>query len=240
MKGYFIAGTDTHVGKTLVAGKLISVLVKQGHKTAGLKPVATGCIASRQGLRNLDALHLQENSSIHLPYPWINPFAFEAEITPSVAAARIGETLSVSKILNACQPILSSDLDWLVVEGVGGWRVPLNDQETMAELAIALGFPIILVVKIQLGCINHSLLTYDSLLRSQAVVQGWVANVCTPSIENQEGRSGLKKIEENTNQNMDDYVLESIETIRQYVNVPFLGIIPYNGIHNSTCFDSII
>ena len=182
MKGYFITGTDTHIGKTFFACRYLKTLAEQGYSTAVLKPVSSGCIQTNAGLRNADALLLQAGASLQAPYEWINPFAFEPRISPNFAAEQIGQTLSVDRIVEGCQPLLalarSSKTDYVLIEGAGGWHCPLNEHETIADLAKALNFPIILVVGIRLGCLNHTLLTYQSLLNRKVEITGWVANVC--------------------------------------------------------------
>jgi dethiobiotin synthetase len=212
MKGYFITGTDTAVGKTKVAGIILQQLGKENYTVAGLKPVATDCIRTSEGLINSDAKHLQNNSTIRFPYQWINPFVFEAPIAPYIAALQTGQYLSVRKIMAACEPVLTSDLDWLVVEGVGGWKQPLNRKETMADLAKALDFPIILVVRLRLGCINHALLTYESILQKKVLMKGWIANICEP-----------------VNEAQLSYLMENIRIIQEFLDIPFLGLLPYNA-----------
>lgn len=215
MQGYFITGTDTEVGKTIFAGELLQQLGNQGYKTAGLKPVASGCVETSQGLLNIDALYLQKRSNTQFPYAWVNPFAFKEAIAPNIAAQMAGATLTVANIMQACQPILTSHIDWLVIEGAGGWQVPLNNVETMADLAKAFGFPIILVVKLRLGCINQAILTYQNILNMKLEMFGWVAN-----------EGNIKEMG-----TIVDYTLiknENIKTIQRYLPVPFLGVIPYD------------
>lgn len=212
MKGYFITGTDTAVGKTKVAGIILQQLGKKNYKVAGLKPVATDCARTPDGLINSDAKHLQNNSTIRFPYEWINPFVFEPPFAPYIAALQTGQRLSVTKIMEACKPVLNSQLDWLIVEGVGGWKQPLNKNETMADLAKVLSFPIILVVRLCLGCINHALLTYDNLLQEKVAIRGWIANICEP-----------------LNETELEYLMENIKIIQEYLDIPFLGLLSYNA-----------
>jgi dethiobiotin synthetase len=203
--GFFITGTDTGVGKTVVACELLKKLRSEGNQTAALKPVASGCIETGAGLRNLDALQLQQAATLNVPYEFINPFLFVPPIAPHIAAAEIGVSLSVNNIMKACHPILTSTVDFVVVEGAGGWKTPLNEHETMADLARAIGFPVILVVGLRLGCINHSILTYESLKKSKVDLLGWVANGC----------------EENM-----IYIDENINAIRHLLDIPLLWINP--------------
>lgn len=181
-EGFFITGTDTDVGKTTVGCQLLSFLQNQGYKTVALKPVATGCFKTKKGLRNRDALQLRKFSTFKIPYDEINPFAFELPISPNLAAKLSQKTLTVDKILEACQAGLGYPVDYRIIEGAGGWKVPINEHQTMAEVAVALNFPIVLVVELRLGCLNHALLTYDSLKQSGVVIMGWVATIKDPHL----------------------------------------------------------
>ena len=175
--GFFITGTDTHVGKTFFACRLLKKLAQEGHKTVAIKPVASGCIETSEGLCNDDAMLLRQQTTEQLSYTDINPFAFLPPIAPSIAAEEIGCELNIKNIVVACQPVLQEAADYVIIEGAGGWQVPLNDTETMADLAVAFGYPVILVVAIRLGCINHALLSFESIQRSGLKFAGWVANV---------------------------------------------------------------
>ena len=175
--GFFIAGTDTGVGKTQVACALLASINQQGFRSVALKPVASGCVATAEGWRNDDALLLQQAANVSVSYQQVNPFAFAPAIAPHLAAAQMGQSLSVASLQQSIQSSVSLDADYIVVEGVGGWQVPLNATETMADFAVALGFPVILVVGLRLGCLNHALLTAQSLHHSGVRVAGWIANL---------------------------------------------------------------
>ncbi|MFQ6573681.1 dethiobiotin synthase [Pseudomonas sp. UM16] len=177
---YFIAGTDTDVGKTTVAAGLLHAAHQAGLSTLGAKPVASGCSASTQGLRNDDALALIAQSSIKLPYEQVNPFAFEPAIAPHLAAREAGVTLSVQALLAPMRQILAQGADFTLIEGAGGWRVPLSDQASLSDLAIALKLPVILVVGVRLGCISHALLSAEAIARDGLQLAGWVANIVDP------------------------------------------------------------
>jgi dethiobiotin synthetase len=177
--GYFVTGTDTGVGKTAVTLGLMAYLQAQGKTVAAMKPVASGCERGDKGLVNDDALRLQRQSSVALPYAQVNPYAFEPPIAPHIAAARAGVTISIDTIRAACDAI-AGRADCVLVEGAGGWQVPLNGDETLADLAAALGLGVILVVGIRLGCLNHALLTAESIVASGCVPAGWVANRLAP------------------------------------------------------------
>lgn len=178
MKGFFITGTDTGVGKTTITCALLHKLSSQGLRTASLKPIATGAIETAQGWRNEDGLALAEACSLNLAYEVINPLLFKEPLAPSIAANRVGATLSLAMLRARCQPALTVDADYLLVEGVGGWLVPLNSTETMADFAQGLAFPVILVVGMRLGCLNHALLSVQSIRQTGLTVAGWVANYC--------------------------------------------------------------
>lgn len=178
--GYFIAGTDTDVGKTTVAAGLLHAAQLAGLTTLGAKPVASGCTATAKGLRNDDAMALIAQSSIKLPYEQVNPFAFEPAIAPHLAAREAGVVLSVQGLLTPMRQILEQGADFTLIEGAGGWRVPLCDQANLSDLAIALQLPVILVVGVRLGCISHALLSAEAIARDGLQLAGWVANIVDP------------------------------------------------------------
>ncbi|MFJ4113152.1 dethiobiotin synthase [Pseudomonas sp. NPDC089758] len=179
-QAYFIAGTDTDVGKTTIAAGLLHAARLQGLSTLGAKPVASGCTATAKGLRNADAQALIDESTLKLPYEAINPFAFEPAIAPHVAAREAGVTLEVSALLKAMRHVLDQGADFTLVEGAGGWRVPLSGHANLSDLAIALKLPVILVVGVRLGCINHALLSAEAIARDGLQLAGWVANIIEP------------------------------------------------------------
>ena len=174
---YFIAGTDTDVGKTTVAAGLLHAAQLSGLSTLGAKPVASGCEVTPKGLRNADALALIAQSSIKLPYEQINPFAFEPAIAPHLAAREAGIELSVQGLLGPMREILARQADFTLIEGAGGWRVPLSHHANLSDLAVALKLPVILVVGVRLGCINHALLSAEAIARDGLQLAGWVANI---------------------------------------------------------------
>lgn len=182
MKNYFIAGTDTSVGKTFIACALLKAAEKKGLTTAGLKPVAAGCELIDGQLKNEDALLLQQCATKGLDYEMINPIALEAAIAPHIAAEESGKNMTVSRLLGYCRGSLMCAGQFNVVEGAGGWRVPVNNRETIADLAKELRHPVILVVGMRLGCINHTLLTVEAILRDGLTIAGWVANCIDPDM----------------------------------------------------------
>lgn len=205
-QGFFITGTDTGVGKTLIASALLSLLKAKGLKTLALKPIATGCIMTPQGLRNNDACLLQKYVTQKLSHLEVNPFAFYEPIAPHIAAKIVNQTLSVKAIMNTCRDTTKKTADFLVVEGIGGWQVPLNAEETIADLAIAFGYPVILVVSMRVGCLNHALLTIKSMQKNAIKLIGWVANSMQPEMP---------------------YLNEHIEALQQSIPAPLLGVVPY-------------
>jgi len=175
-QAYFITGTDTGVGKTSVAVALLQAAAKRGLSTAAVKPVAAGCEMTAEGLRNDDALFLQQACTVELRYEQINPFALEPAIAPHFAAAREGLRLDAKQLAAHSQSVLDLKADLTVIEGAGGWRVPLNDTETFADIAKLLKVPVILVVDIKLGCLNHALLSGEAIRADGLHLVGWVAN----------------------------------------------------------------
>lgn len=178
---FFIAGTDTEIGKTTVAAGLLHAARQRGLSTAAAKPVASDCAMTEQGLRNGDALALLGECSLALDYAEVNPFAFAPAIAPHLAAREVGVELNVAALLAPVQHVLARGADLTLVEGAGGWRVPLTGGESLSDLAVALQLPVILVVGVRLGCINHALLTAEAIARDGLTLAGWVANVVDPA-----------------------------------------------------------
>lgn len=173
---FFIAGTDTDVGKTVIAAGLLAAANAKGLLTLAMKPVAAGCELTDDGLRNSDALLLQQTMSLKVSYEQINPVALEPAIAPHIAVEQAGKRLQVSQLAGFCRGLLTQSADFALIEGAGGWRVPLNHRETLADLVKELNLPVILVVGIKLGCINHALLSAEAIARDGLVLAGWVAN----------------------------------------------------------------
>ncbi|WP_054885248.1 dethiobiotin synthase [Pseudomonas sp. NBRC 111130] len=179
-QAYFIAGTDTDVGKTTIAAGLLHAARLQGLSTLGAKPVASGCSMTAKGLRNSDAQALIDESSIKLAYEEVNPFAFEPAIAPHVAAREASVALEVTVLAKAMRHVLEQGADFTLIEGAGGWRVPLSNHANLSDVAIALKLPVILVVGVRLGCINHALLSAEAIARDGLQLAGWVANIIEP------------------------------------------------------------
>ena len=203
---FFITGTDTDVGKTLVAAGLLVAANTSGLSTVAMKPVAAGCEQTDVGLRNDDALLLQQTMSTQLPYEQLNPVALKLPIAPHIAAEKEGRRLRCSQLVGYCRGVLMQSVDVAVIEGAGGWRVPLNRAETLANLPKELNLPVILVVGMKLGCINHALLTAEAIMRDGLTLAGWVAN--------------------RTVSEMACYP-ENLQTLKALLPAPCLGEIPY-------------
>jgi dethiobiotin synthetase len=178
--GWFITGTDTGVGKTRAAQTLLQAAASAGRRAVGMKPVATGCRATPAGLRNDDAEALIRNATTRAPYDDVNPYAFAPAIAPHLAAAEAGATIELETIL-ACHRRLAALADVVVVEGAGGWLAPIGASQTMADVAGALGLPVILVVGMRLGCLNHALLTEAAIAQCGVALAGWIANCIDPA-----------------------------------------------------------
>ena len=182
MKGVFITGTDTGIGKTYFTLACIHALRSAGLKVAAMKPVASGAELVDGQLRNEDALQILKALDQVVDYELINPYCFRPPVSPHIAAAELGVEIDVLKIKNSCQ-LLSENSDYTLVEGVGGWLAPLSDSLTVADLAKALELPIIMVVALRLGCLNHAMLTAQSIKRSGLKLAGWVANWVEPELD---------------------------------------------------------
>ena len=205
MKGFFITGTDTGVGKSWMTAALLHAIAKRGLRVAGVKPLACGGHATADGWRHEDAELLMQNASVALPYATVNPILLHEPIAPHIAAQRAGLRLSAAALHQACNA-LERELDWALVEGVGGWEVPLNEDETTADFAHLLGLPVILVVGIRLGCLNHALLTQDAIARQKLPLASWIANI------------------------IDADTLEipaNIAALKEHIPAPLLGTIPH-------------
>jgi dethiobiotin synthetase len=206
-RGFFITGTDTGIGKTHVGCSLLTALGRRGLATAAMKPVASGCRQTADGWRNDDALQLQQAANIRLRYDDVNPYALPAAIAPHLAAREAGAIIDLDGLQQRFDA-LARQADITVVEGVGGWCVPLNAEQTTVDLACRLALPLIIVVGIRLGCINHALLTFNAIdsAAGAPAVAGWVANIIDPET--------LR-------------IPDIITTLREAIAAPFLGTLPY-------------
>ncbi|MDX1455388.1 MAG: dethiobiotin synthase [Gammaproteobacteria bacterium] len=199
----FVTGTDTEVGKTTVAAGLVHGWASQGHDVAAMKPIASGSERTPAGLRNPDAEALIAASGQALDYDQVNPYAFEPPIAPHIAAEQLGVKLSLEHILATYRELASAH-DIVVVEGVGGFRVPLGEFDT-AELAVALDLPVVLVVGLRLGCINHALLSAEAIRSRGLSLAAWVGSTVDPAMAEQGA---------------------NVQALRDTLQAPCLGLIP--------------
>ncbi|GAB6039701.1 dethiobiotin synthase [Endothiovibrio diazotrophicus] len=206
-RGLFVTGTDTGVGKSRIAVALIERLRGDGRPVAGFKPVAAGCERTAAGLRNDDALALQGAGAPLLPYERINPYAFAPAIAPHLAAAAAGVEMTVAELLEHYRA-LEAEVGRVVVEGAGGWLVPLNRHENLADLAVALDLPVVLVVAIRLGCLNHALLTVEAIRARGLPLHGWIANLV-------DGETPCHR--------------ENVQTLAERLDARLLGTVPHLG-----------
>lgn len=203
---FFVTGTDTDVGKTRVSAGLLHAADKAGLSTVALKPIAAGCEQTDVGLRNEDALILQQAMNSELSYEQINPVALASPIAPHIAAEQEQRRITVDRLAGFCRGVLMQRKDFALIEGAGGWRVPLNNRETIADLAKTLSLPVILVVGMRLGCINHTWLTVEAIQRDGLTIAGWVSNQVDP----------------------DMLVYQEVrDTLERHLGAPCLGHIPF-------------
>ncbi len=209
---YFVTGTDTDSGKTFVSSAILAAVSKRFaasdliKTTAGFKPIASGCDKTAQGLRNSDALSLMKNSTKKLAYQTVNPISFEPAIAPHIAARQLGFELSSKVVKQHLNQQMLTAADFCLVEGAGGWHLPLNNHECLSEVVSELKIPVILVVGMKLGCLNHALLTQETIKRDGLKIAGWVANAVD---ENMAARD------------------ENLESLKVIMKAPFLGFVPY-------------
>jgi dethiobiotin synthetase len=199
---FYITGTDTGVGKTLVSCALLHAFAARDMRAVGFKPVAAGCDEDEH---NDDAKALRAASAIQVTYGQVNPYCFRHAVAPHIAAFNSGVRIELSRILTSYRE-LAGQSDMVIVEGAGGFLVPLNDKQDSADLARELSLPVIVVVGMRLGCLNHALLTMRVIADYGLECAGWVANVLD---------YGMPELQQN------------IEALRRRVAAPLLGVIPY-------------
>lgn len=209
MRNIFITGTDTGVGKTYVAVGMLKYLKSKDICAIGLKPLASGSDLVGGKFVNQDASLLLENSSLDLAYETVNPLCFKESIAPHIAAVHAGVKLSVNALLLKTSSALQISTRVKIIEGVGGWDVPLNHSECMSDFVVEINPEIVMVVGMRLGCLNHAIQTYKSILHRHLPVSAWVANCNDPSME---------------------CIDENIDTLKQYLQAPFLGVLKYHDL----------
>jgi dethiobiotin synthetase len=206
-QAFFITGTDTGVGKTLVAAALVKHFARAGRQVVGMKPVAAGSVWDGDRLLNEDVAQLMAASNVKAALEHVNPYVFAAPIAPHIAAAQAGVSMSIPKLKSDFE-VLANAAEVVVVEGAGGFLVPLSDAEDMADLAVALGLPVILVVGMRLGCLNHALLTVAAIKARGLYLAGWVANSIDPHMAN---------------------FAENLDSLKRRIPALCLGVIPYSA-----------
>jgi dethiobiotin synthetase len=204
-RGVFVTGTDTGIGKTMVSAALLAALNAGGRRAVGMKPVASGCESTPDGWRNDDASALLAQSHGKPDYALVNPFALREPVAPHIAARDSGMEIVLSSI-DAAFAALSTNTDCVIVEGVGGWSVPLSDTLMQSDLVRSLKLPVILVVGIRLGCINHALLSARAIIADGCELIGWIGNRIDPR---------MLRVDEN------------IATLRARISAPCFGILPF-------------
>lgn len=207
MRDLFVAGTDTEVGKTFVSCALLHALRAAGHHAIGMKPVASGCMDMPEGLRNEDALALIEASDPRPEYADCNPFAFVEAVSPHIAAEQMQAEVAMEPI-KAAYARLAGQADTVVVEGVGGWQAPLSSQLLANALPRTLRLPVILVVGLKLGCLNHAQLSARAIIDDGCELLGWIGNRIDPVMQRPE---------------------ENIDTLRRLLPVPCLGVVAHGA-----------
>lgn len=205
-QGFFVTGTDTNVGKTLISCALLHAWRNAGKTALGMKPVAAGCEQQPEGLVCGDVVALRRASSAQAPIEWVNPYAFALPVAPHVAAEEAGVVIDLERIREAFLA-LAGRAAVVVVEGVGGFRVPLNPRQDSADLARLLGLPVVLVVGMRLGCLNHALLTADAIRAQGLTLAGWVANHIDPGMA---------------------YFGSNLDALRQRLEAPLLGVVEHD------------
>jgi dethiobiotin synthetase len=185
MSSYFVTGTDTGVGKTLVSAALLHALALRHERVVGMKPVAAGVVRAGDGWASEDALALRAASTIAVPPELDNPVLLPDPLSPHIAAARAGVRIDIAELVRRYR-LLAQRADAVVVEGAGGFHVPFSDSETGADFAQALALPVVLVVGLRLGCLNHAALTVEAIRARGLTLAGWVANRIDPAMQAQE------------------------------------------------------
>lgn len=203
-KGIFITGTDTGVGKTWFTVALMEALKAQGHRVVGMKPIASGATLVEGQLINEDAQLIMEHSSVPVSYGLINPVVFEPPVAPHIAAQQKKQLISLDHIIDSYNQ-LSSSADLVVVEGVGGWRVPISNDAYLVDIVRSLNLPVIMVVGIRLGCINHAILTAESIRADGINLCGWASSQLEKEVSS----------------------LEIIETLTERLACPHIANLPY-------------
>lgn len=206
MKQYFVTGTDTEVGKTYVTATMLAGAGRMGLSSLGYKPIAAGCEKIEGQWVNDDATALHQASSIDVPLDVINPIRLVPPIAPHIAAQEVGMTLDAQSIISGLEKQHSYQPDLLLMEGAGGWRLPLSNKLYLSDVVAQINMPVVLVVGMKLGCLNHALLTAEAILSDGLTLAGWIANDVTGT---------MSRFDEN------------LATLKARMPAQFLGLIPY-------------
>ncbi|MGJ8646126.1 MAG: dethiobiotin synthase [Marinomonas colpomeniae] len=215
-KRFFITGADSDTDQTSLTVGLLAAAARAGARSLGLKPIATGANLINGALRNRAALLIQEASSVNLPYEQTNPIVFELAVEPYVAAMKSNRLVTVSRLEGFIKGALLTPHEFTLVEGISGWRAPLNDREFLSDVAKALGFPVILVVNIEPGGLNHAILTAETIVRDGLILAGWVVNI------------GQEKM---------PFYEDSVSSLASLLSAPLLGVLPFKADEND--FDKL-
>lgn len=200
-----MTGTDTEVGKTFVSQTIMHIYEQKRKTCVGYKPVASGSVLTPDGLRNEDAVCLQNSSTIKLAYDEVNPIAFAEAVAPHLAAQKARREICLKTITDGYQNLLRKQADLVIVEGAGGWRLPIGNRRFMSDFVSEQQLPVILVVGVRLGCINHACMTAEIIKQDGLHIAGWVANHVDTDMP---------------------FLTENIKTLREHIDAPFLGEIP--------------
>ncbi len=205
MSVFFVTGTDTEVGKTFISRTIMHIYEQKRKTCVGFKPVASGCVETPSGLRNEDALSLQDASTINLRYDEVNPYAFKEAVAPHLAAQRAGRKICLKTISEAYEKLINKQADLTIVEGAGGWRLPLGEKRFMSDFVKQYDIPVVMVVGVRLGCINHACMTAEVIEQDGLKIAGWVANHVDAGMP---------------------FLTENVKTLKEHLDMPFLGEVP--------------
>lgn len=205
MSVFFVTGTDTEVGKTFISRTIMHIYEQKRKTCVGYKPVASGCVLTSSGLRNEDALCLQDASTMSLTYEEVNPYPFQEAVAPHLAAQRVGQEISLQGVADGYERLLNKQADLTIVEGAGGWRLPVGNKRFMSEFVKQYEIPVVLVVGVRLGCINHACMTAEIIKQDGLTIAGWVANHVDAEMP---------------------FLTENVKTLKEHIDAPFLGEVP--------------
>lgn len=206
MQKFFITGTDTEVGKTVIGSLLLEDLASTFNNCQGFKPISAGCDHTSEGLRNSDALALQAASTQQIDYALVNPIAYAPPIAPHIAAKQASQPITLGQLQDSLEAISKTSPDLLLIEGAGGWRLPINDEQYLSQFVQQNQIPVILVVGMCLGCLNHAVLSYESIIADGLPVVGWIANQCVEKMP---------------------FYNENIESLQRLIDAPLLAEVAF-------------